>query len=105
METSTSTHSNPPGALSRALHEKRREDISDLIATLQAQFDPEVRGDFQALINAATAYGVTPTQLAEEFAVSTATISRWGRGAVVPSVFVRRNAIARITELLTAEIE
>lgn len=100
----TSTNSDPPGVLSRTLHEKRRDDINDLITKLQAGFDPEIRSDFTALINAATDYGVTPARLAEEFAVTTATISRWSRGTVVPSVFVRRNAIARIVGLLTAEL-
>jgi ribosome-binding protein aMBF1 (putative translation factor) len=93
------------GVLATTLKSKRREDISDLIAKLRAGYDSEDRDAFQLVVKAATGYGVTPTELADEFAVSTATISRWSRGSVVPSVFVRRHALERLEKLLRSQVK
>lgn len=93
------------GALATTLKSKRREDISDLIAKLRGGYDPEDRDAFQLVVKAVTEYGVTPTDLADEFAVSPATISRWSRGSVVPSVFVRRHALDRLENLLRSQVK
>jgi hypothetical protein len=101
----SSMPSAQPGALATTLKRKRRDDISDLIAKLRAGYSPEDRDAFQHVVRAATEYGVTPTELADEFAVSTATISRWSRGSVVPSVFVRRHALERLEKLLRSQVK
>jgi len=97
------SHSQPPEAsdLATKVASNRRSAIEDLLVTLRACYDPEVRSEFKVVIQGATGYGILPKDLADAFAVSTATISRWGNGSVVPSKFVRQLALDRIEKILT----
>mgnify|MGYP001576241094 CR=1 FL=1 len=100
MENVDSTR---PTALVETLSRKQLAAQRDFLATLRADYDPEVRGDFQHVIRFALNFGIQPDELGDAFAVSQATISRWGRGLVVPGTLIRQEAVRRIETIVESD--
>ncbi len=70
-----------------------------------AAYEEDDKEGFAAVVFACLSRGITQTQLADEFRVSAATISRWASGKSVPPAYSRGNIVTRIRRLILDEVE
>ena len=70
-----------------------------------ADYREEDRATFPTIVTACLLHGLTQGKLADEFRVSTATISRWAKGKSMPPAYSRGNIVSRIRQLILNEIE
>lgn len=79
----------------------RLREFADQLAT----YEEDDKEGFAAVVFACLSRGITQTQLADEFRVSAATISRWAAGKSVPPAYSRGNIVTRIRRLILDEVE
>ncbi len=70
-----------------------------------AAYEEDDKEGFAAVVYACLSRGITQSQLADEFRVLAATISRWASGKSVPPAYSRGNIVARIRRLILDEVE
>jgi hypothetical protein len=69
-------------------------------ASVMRQYDPKDESSFAAIVSSCLAAGLKPMALADEFKVSSATISRWQSGKSIPAELVRGVVVNRLIDLL-----
>ena len=69
-------------------------------ATLLSDYNPTDKAAFAGIIEGCTRHGLTQAELADEFKVSPATISRWCRSKSIPPEYVRGVIVERVAKLL-----
>lgn len=75
------------------------------IVTQLEEYREEDKATFSTIVALCNQHGLTQGKLADEFRVSTATISRWARGKSMPPAYSRGTIVSRIRRLILSEIE
>ena len=90
--------------LGQRLAESELDYSRQFVAQLE-EYREEDKAAFSTIVAACLRHGLTQGKLADEFRVSTATISRWATGKSMPPAYSRGNIISRIRRLILSEIE